>query len=294
MKHAVLLYNPVSGDRFVPNHLDDILGYFYEKGVHVFAYRLGQEGSIDIDFLKSTKFDYVIAAGGDGTLRMIAQMLLENGVEDKPYITLGAGTCNNFTTNIDMDKNLIDAIGEIMQGSPQKVDVGCVNDQHYFLSSLAGGAFVTTSFSTESSLKATLGPLAYYIKPLSELKNIKSFPVTIKTDQEELTENVYLFMVLNGKSVGNFTNFLKKSDISDGKMEMVLIKEGSTVETANLFLTILKQEDITHSNQVVYLQSSYFEISSSEDIKLSIDGEEGPSLPVKVSVVANALNVVVP
>lgn len=293
MKQALLLYNPVSGDRFVPKHLDEILGTFYEKGVQVFAYRLPQDESIDIDFLKSMKFDYVIAAGGDGTLRSIAQMLLENGI-DKTYITLGAGTCNNFTTNIDMDKNLIDAIDELTNGSPQRVDVGCVNGKEYFLSSLAGGAFVTTSFSTDSSLKATLGPLAYYIKPLSELKNLKSFPVTIKTEETEVTENVYLFMILNGKSVGNFTNFLKEGDISDGKMEMILIKEGGAVETANLFLTILKQEDITHSPQVIYLKSSYFEISSSQEVLLSLDGEEGPSLPVSVSVVGNALNVLVP
>ncbi|MDO4793981.1 MAG: YegS/Rv2252/BmrU family lipid kinase [Filifactor alocis] len=293
MKKAAFLYNPVSGDRFVPNHLDKMLEQFQLNGVHALAYRLPESGAIDIELLNHEKIDYIIAAGGDGTIRLIAQTMIEHKI-DKPYIALGGGTCNNFTTNLDVDSDLIHAIPEIMKGSVQKVDVGCVNNKDYFLSSLAGGVFVQTSFSTDAGLKETLGPLAYYIKPLSELKNVKSFPLTIETDKETITENVYLFLLLNGKSVGNFTNFLKKTDFQDGKMEMILIKEGSTVETANLFLKILKQEDITDSNQVVYLKSPYFKISSPENMVLSIDGEEGPALPVEVSVVSDVLSVIVP
>lgn len=293
MKKAAFLYNPVSGDRFVPNHLDQMLEQFQSNGVDALAYRLPENGEIDTEFLNHEKIDYVIAAGGDGTIRLVAQTMIEHNI-NKPYIALGGGTCNNFTTNLDVDSNLIHAIPEIMGGSIQKVDVGCVNNKDYFLSSLAGGVFVQTSFATDAGLKETLGPLAYYIKPLSELKNVKSFPLTIETDKETITENVYLFLLLNGKSVGNFTNFLKQTDIQDGKMEMILIKEGSPVETANLFLKILKKEDITDSNQVVYLKSAYFKISSPEDMVLSIDGEEGPSLPVEVSVVSDVLSVIVP
>ncbi len=293
MKKAAFLYNPVSGDRFVPNHLDQMLEQFQSNGVDALAYRLPESGEIDTEFLNHEKIDYVIAAGGDGTIRLVAQTMIEHNI-NKPYIALGGGTCNNFTTNLDVDSNLIHAIPEIMGGSIQKVDVGCVNNKDYFLSSLAGGVFVQTSFATDAGLKETLGPLAYYIKPLSELKNVKSFPLTIETDKETITENVYLFLLLNGKSVGNFTNFLKQTDIQDGKMEMILIKEGSPVETANLFLKILKKEDITDSNQVVYLKSAYFKISSPEDMVLSIDGEEGPSLPVEVSVVSDVLSVIVP
>ncbi|MFC4804577.1 YegS/Rv2252/BmrU family lipid kinase [Filifactor villosus] len=293
MKKAAFLYNPVSGDRFVPNHLDQMLEQFQSNGVDALAYRLPESGEIDTEFLNHEKIDYVIAAGGDGTIRLVAQTMIEHNI-NKPYIALGGGTCNNFTTNLDVDSNLIHAIPEIMGGSIQKVDVGCVNNKDYFLSSLAGGVFVQTSFATDAGLKETLGPLAYYIKPLSELKNVKSFPLTIETDKETITENVYLFLLLNGRSVGNFTNFLKQTDIQDGKMEMILIKEGSPVETANLFLKILKKEDITDSNQVVYLKSAYFKISSPEDMVLSIDGEEGPSLPVEVSVVSDVLSVIVP
>lgn len=293
MKKSLFLYNPVSGDRFVPNHLDKILEQFYSNGVDALACRLPENGEIDTEFLNHEKIDYVIAAGGDGTIRLVAQTMIEHNI-DKPYIALGGGTCNNFTTNLDVDSNLIHAIPEIMNGSVQKVDVGCVNNKDYFLSSLAGGVFVQTSFATDAGLKETLGPLAYYIKPFSELKKVKSFPITIETDRETIMENVYLFLLLNGKSVGNFTNFLKQTDIQDGKMEMILIKEGSPVETANLFLKILKKEDITDSNQVVYLKSAYFKISSPEDMVLSIDGEEGPSLPVEVSVVSDVLRVIVP
>lgn len=293
MKKAILFYNPMSGQRFVPEHLDEILEHFYKKGVNVFANRLEYHEKIDPEWIIQGNFDYVIAAGGDGTLRSIAQLMYENDIE-KPFIPLGAGTCNNFTTNIGIDGDILDGIDSIMNGSAIKIDMGLINNTHVFLSSIAGGAFVDTAFSTDDNLKETLGPLAYYIKPMTELKNLTTFPVRIETDYEVIETDIYMFLILSGKSVGTFTDFMDRADLCDGIMELILIEKATPAERANLFLKILKKEDFTNVPGIRFVQAAKFKLSSTKEIQLSVDGEAGPKLPVEINVQNKVLNVVLP
>ena len=93
------------------------------------------------------------------------------------------------------------------------------------MNTYAGGAFAEISFKTDNEIKKNLGAFAYYIKALSEVANIRSFELVIKTDEEEIKENAILFLVTNGKNIGGFPNLVKKANITDGMMDIVIVKE---------------------------------------------------------------------
>ena len=65
-------------------------------------------------------------------------------------------------------------------------------------------------------------------------------------------------------------------------------------ELAVLFVKILRGEHIGDSN-VVYFKDNYIEIENadknSEFNEIDIDGEEGPSLPVKITLLPKSLKV---
>lgn len=302
MKKALLAYNPMSGNRFVPNNLDAIVESFQNHGVHLELYRIAQEDRL-IEYVKQVDADFIIGAGGDGTLSQVITSMIEYGV-DLPFMALGTGTSNNFTRNLDSSKSITtmeqaeEIIAHSLAGNIETIDVGRLNENHIFLTSLAGGNFVDTTFETDKKLKQRLGPMAYYLKPLTELANIKIYPIKVTVDGKLYEENVSIFIMVNGSTVGNFDNFLDMADMSDGIMEMVLITEASTIDNLSLFRTILAGEDITAHKNVKLLRGSRFTIAcdcgNNEKMPITLDGERGPHCPLDIEVIHNAMRVYIP
>lgn len=298
MKKALLAYNPMSGNRFVPRNLDAIIKTFQEEGIYLELYRISKKDRL-IKHLKHTKADFVIGAGGDGTISQVITSMIKDGVY-LPFMALGTGTSNNFTRNLDSSKSITTVeqaqkiIRDSIHGEIETIDVGLINDKNIFLTSLAGGNFIDTTFETDKKLKQRLGPLAYYIKPLTELANIKAYPLKITVDGKSYEERVSIFVIVNGNAVGNFDNFLDMANMKDGVMELVLIKEATTIENLSLFRTILAGEDIRTHKNVKVLQGKEFLLECDEPMPITLDGEKGPDCPLKVEVIHEAVQVYVP
>ena len=165
-----------------------------------------------------------------------------------------------------------------------------------FLSSLAVGIFAETSFETNSDLKEWLGPLAYYLQGITKLSNIKTNKFTIKTDNGIIEEMAYMVLVLNGNNVGSMSGILSDTvNLQDGLFEIIIVKETpNPIDIANLLVKLVKGEDFTQTSFIRVEKSSYFEIDSDDkNLGVSLDGEKGPSLPLKVNVRHKCLNVIV-
>lgn len=297
MKKALLAYNPMSGNRFVAQNLDAIVEAFQQMDIYLELYRISADEYL-LEKVKTQEVDFIVGAGGDGTIgQVIASMLHYDS--KLPFMALGTGTCNNFTRNIEDTKSITSPeqasmiIKEAYRGEIEQFDVGLINDNQIFLTSLAGGNFIDTSFATDKNLKYMLGSLAYYIKPITEISNIKSYNIKVTVDGQVHHEDVFVFVLLNGNSVGNFDNFIDHADMRDGVMELVLIKEGATLENLAVVSAMLKGEDISDLNSVKVLKGKEFLIECDENMPVAIDGEEGPPLPLHIKVVPQAISVMV-
>ncbi|EHL15482.1 hypothetical protein HMPREF9629_01871 [Peptoanaerobacter stomatis] len=294
-KKALFIYNPLSGNRDIATELDKIVGHFIKNKIILTVIRLEEEVyDMLSDLLKNLDYDFIIGVGGDGTIDSIARRIVKNNVK-KPYAVIGSGTCNNFASNILMPSGVYKAIEEIAKYKTAMVDIGCLQTGQIFLSSLAIGVFAETSFETNSDLKEWLGPFAYHLQGLTQLPNIKTNKFTIKSDEKILEIQAYMVLVLNGTNVGNIGGlFGNNVDIKDGLFEMIIVKEANPVDLANLLVKVVKGEDFTNSSIIEIIKSSKFEIDCEDrSLAVSIDGEKGPSLPLKLSVKPNYINVIV-
>ncbi|MCX7709552.1 MAG: YegS/Rv2252/BmrU family lipid kinase [Clostridia bacterium] len=292
MKKAILFYNPMAGDHGVAQRLDYIIGRFQDKGILIQPYRIGKESEKKLtEVLKSGKYEYVVASGGDGTLNNIANIILKNKLE-LPMGIIPAGTCNDFARSLKIPNAIDQCIDIILKGRTYEVDTGLINEDQYFLSTFAGGFFVDVSFNTHHELKKNFGPFAYYLKALSEVVNIRSFNVKVTTDKEIVEENVLLFLVLNGRDAGGFTSIISEADISDGIMDIVLIKNCNHIDLGGVFFKVLSQDTLVDRN-VTKLRAKSCTIECDADIAVSIDGEKGPNLPVSIRFLNRALRVFV-
>lgn len=292
MKKAIYLYNPFSGDRIIQHMLDYILERFQQANVLLQPYRfLNSDAGKLQDILTENEFDYAVISGGDGTLNSAVNTLLRYA-PGLPTGIIPSGTCNDLAGSLNLPSSLKDCIDVILAGKTLEIDVGLINNEKYFLSSCAGGVFVDVSFSTNNELKKNFGPFAYYLKALSELVNVKSFNIKIETESEKIEENVLIFLVLNGKRAAGFPNLLNEADISDGMMDIVLIKNCLHIDLAGMFFKVLASGSLKDKN-VITLKAKTCTIKGSRNISLSVDGDKGPQLPVDVSFVNKALKVFV-
>jgi diacylglycerol kinase (ATP) len=293
MDKAILIYNPKSGHRSVPEQLDYIIKRFLDNDVLLQPYRINSDNCEErlVSILTTGNYKYAVVSGGDGTVSSIANIILKNNM-DMAVGIIPSGTCNDFARSLNISVDLKQCLDTILNGNMTEIDVGLINDKHYFLNTCAGGIFVDVSFSTSSELKRNLGPLAYYIKALGEVANIKPVRLKVTTDTEMVEDDFFLFLILNGKHAGGFSNIIKHADISDGIMDILLIKNCMHIDLAALFFKVLRNEYLNDKN-VMWLKTRRCSIDGSGDVAISIDGEKGMGLPISVNFVNKALKVFV-
>lgn len=290
MKKAIFIYNTKSGDHSISQKIDIIIKKFQENNILVQPYRMvfDDQGML-LEILQQGNYDLAMISGGDGTLNYVVNMILTNNIK-LPIGIFPSGTSNDFARCINISTDLYECMDTIIAGNTIDVDAGLINGSHYFLSTCAGGLFVDASFSTHNELKKNFGPFAYYLKALSELKSIKSFKVKIKTDKEEVEEDILLFLILNGKHAAGFYNLIEEADISDGMMDIVLIKNCNHIDLASLFFNVLSNDYLNNKN-VMKLTAKTCTIKGNKNINLSVDGEKGGGLPANISFINKSLKV---
>lgn len=292
MKKVIFIYNPLSGHRSVPKKLDYIIERFMEKDLLLQPYRIFNDEHDNLpDVLKKGEYSYAIISGGDGTINLIVNTMLKNNIT-LPVGIIPSGTCNDFARSLNIPSDMKRCLDIILAGKTADIDLGLINEEKYFLNTCAGGIFVDVSFNTSSELKRNIGPLAYYIKALSEVTNIKPVRLKINTDWETIEQEFLLFLIVNGKHAGGFSNVIEKADISDGLMDILLIKNCSHMDLPGLLFKVLSNDFLNDKN-VLWLRTKKCLIEGSIDVALSIDGEKGDGLPIGVRFINKALKVFV-
>lgn len=241
------------------------------------------------DILKNEDYSRVIISGGDGTINMVVNIMLSCGV-NVPIGIIPSGTCNDFARSIGMPANINKCVDIILAEKTLNIDIGLVNGETYFLNTCAGGILVNVSYSTSGELKKNIGSLAYYLKALGEISNTKPFHLKLETENETIELEALMFLILNGRHVGGFNNVAWKADLTDGLMDIIIIKNCWHIDLAGILIKVLANELMRDKN-IISLKSQKCTIEGNRDVALSLDGEKGPSLPITVEFINKKLSV---
>ncbi|MCC8089748.1 MAG: YegS/Rv2252/BmrU family lipid kinase [Rikenellaceae bacterium] len=294
MKKVKLLYNPSSGDNRIVNSLNDIITTYQKHGLHVTPHIL-EFGSSDIEFLTDIdeNDDHIIAAGGDGTINHIVNILMDNNI-DIPLALLRTGTANDFANLIGVPSDIIEACEKNIKGTVRKLDLGKVNDK-YFMNVFSCGLFTDVSQKTPTIMKNTFGKLAYYFSSIGELPSFKKMHLNITANGEEVySDSALIFFVFNGKTAGNL-KIAYLSDIQDGFLDILLVKGdniGEIIRTVFHYMTHNRHK--SYPKDIIHVKSNDIVITSASDETTDIDGQPGPSFPLKITCEPGAVKVICP
>ncbi len=294
VKKVILFYNPNSGSGMFKNNLDYIIGRYQKEGYLVVPIRAAHGHAI-FDYLAELdqetcreEYRQIIAAGGDGTINVCVNAMVRNNI-DLPLAVLPAGTANDFAYYFNIPGEIDQMLDIALGNNFTYADVGKVNDR-YFINVAAIGQVVDVSQKTDPTLKNTIGVLAYYLKGLSEVPNLKPIKVTLTTPEKTYREKMYFMVVMNGKSAGGFKKISPSSEINDGLLDVMLFRNMTLLELPGVFMKIL-QGSHPSSKKVLHFQTDQLTIEAEADLPTDIDGEHGEKFPLAFSVLHNRLKI---
>lgn len=275
MKEKVLfIINSRSGKGLIRNHVLEIVDIFVKNGMEVTIHTTQKErDACEVTQERAGEFDMVVCSGGDGTLDEVITGMMHRK-DRRPVGYIPAGSTNDFANSLKLPKNMEDAARSIALRHPYPCDVGSFNDD-YFVYIAAFGIFTDVSYQTRQEMKNLLGHLAYVLEGAKRIFNIKSYHMTVRTQEGE-TEGDFIYgMVTNSESVGGFRNITGKNvELDDGVFEVTLIRTPKNpIELQEIIAALLLQE---MDNKHIYsFKSARVEFESEDEIPWTLDGEFG-------------------
>ena len=283
------IYNPYSGENLILSKLDKVISLHQEAGYTIVPYRItaGEDVGVALNDIKDGNYKYILIAGGDGTVDSVVNAMAKSGIS-LPIGILPVGTANDFSKFLGMPSDVEEACKQILSSEVKSVDLGSINDK-YFVNVASTGLFTDVSQKTDVNLKNTIGKLAYYLTGLEELPNFRKLHVNILSKEVEFDGEMYLLLVFNGATAGNF-NLATRADACDGLLDIIMFKAVQIYELLPLFIKVLKGEHLD-SNKVLYFKTDYLKVECHEDIVTDIDGEKGPDFPLEIKCIKGGLKI---
>jgi diacylglycerol kinase (ATP) len=289
---ARLIYNPSAGKEALRELLPDLLDILEQGGLEVSCAMThgANDGIMAARQAAEEQFDYVIAAGGDGTINEVVNGLSD--MEHRPTLgILPAGTTNDLARALALPRDLKKACEIILKRHAVPMDVGKIGDG-YFINIAGCGRLTELTYEVPSKLKTHLGQLAYYVKGLEKLPKLKSIQLDIDSPDFAYEGKAMLCLIANSNSVGGFERLAPNAKLNDGLFDVIVVKQVSLPELIALTRLALKGEHIS-SDRVEYFQTDRLTISSPELVELNLDGEFGGHLPQTFQCLKHHLNVLV-
>src|SRR5947207_7476026 len=139
MKLVNLLHNPTAGNE---DHAKEELIYLLKQNGYDCRYSSMKKNWKQLD----RQVDFIVAAGGDGTIRKLTKELLGRKLSEKtwPIALLPLGTANNVAQTLNVDGNTEEIIQSWHHTHVKAFDVGRIRGLpkvDFFLESLGYGIF---------------------------------------------------------------------------------------------------------------------------------------------------------
>ncbi|WP_411842345.1 diacylglycerol kinase [Salinicoccus sp. HZC-1] len=293
MKTARIIYNPTSGRELFKESLADVLERLETNGYITSTHATTGEGDATLAAGKACEmgFDLVIAAGGDGTVNEVINGMAD--YEDRPELGIvPMGTVNDFAKALLIPSGILEAIDTIIEGRTARIDLGRMNSK-YFMNIGGGGKITAVSYEAPSKLKSIIGPLAYYVKGIEMLPQIRSSNVRIEYDGNLFEGKVMLFLLGLTNSIGGFDKLVPEAKFNDGMFSLIIVEEASLAEVGHILTLATRGEHLKHAKVHVFKAQDIY-ISSYEEVQLNLDGEFGGVLPAHFQNLKEHLEIRVP
>jgi diacylglycerol kinase (ATP) len=280
--------NPVSGGKSKNNWKEAITDYFKSRPHPVETYLLMGKNDADqlTNKIKQLKPDRVIAVGGDGTVNMVARILLGTGI---PMGILPAGSANGLAKELRLPEDPKMALEVAETGNVREMDVLKINKNiiSLHLADIGLNAQLVKYFE-EDNWRGKLGYAKVLLKTLWRKQQIK---VTIQTDEGTLMRKAYMVVIANSKTYGTGAVINPIGKIDDGKFEIVIVRRLAVSE----LLKMIFNHQRYNPDKVEIMRCARLILKSKHPAYFQSDGEYiGKESHIQAEVIHGQLSIIQP
>ncbi len=239
-----------------------------------------------------------VVIGGDGTLRTVADRLVQLFGSAPPLIFVPMGTANLMGRQLDIprlgDEATADWVARaILDGTPVRIDAGRANGRLFLL--VAGVGF--DGYVVHALARSRRGPIhpLSYLRPMAEALTSYSYPpLTVVADGKQVLFSIpALAFIGNSREYGTGFPVLPLADPSDGLLDLCVLPCASRMQLIAWFLAAISGDHI-RGQGAIYLRAKRIEVTSPQAVPIEIDGDPGGFTPLSIDLLPQQLVFMVP
>ncbi len=235
---------------------------------------------------RESGYHAVVAAGGDGTVRLAATHLLES---DTSLGILPMGSVMNIARMLGISRDLEEAAATIAAGATRRIDVGMSGDEPFFESASVG----MNAAIFKQVQQADEGDYRGIARALRTAFRYRPARMAVALDEGTIRTRALMITVSNGPYTGAGFTVAPDARLDDGRFDVNVFRHFSKLDLIRHFGSIAFGRR-AYSPHVRAYRSRRVRIEGSRPLPARADSEDLGKTPVEFVTHHRVLSVIVP
>ena len=287
-KNIIFVVNPISGDVDKTQYIEATKNFAEAENLEFILFET--TGKNDIAKIKSLYNlhlpERIIVAGGDGTIKMVAEAL------EKQDVILGilpAGSSNGLSVDLNLPATLEENLKIAFHSNYMEMDMICINGKKSLhLSDLGLNADLVKNYEN-SDIRGKLGYALQTFTTLTEME--EPFSATIIANNQTIECVARMIVIANSQKYGTGVIINPNGVMNDGKFELVILKNLDLIT----FGKIVTGNMPIDSENIEIISTDKAIIKTNSPVSFQIDGEYcGPETQLDIMILPKQMKVAIP
>jgi diacylglycerol kinase (ATP) len=212
-------------------------------------------------------FTEVWIIGGDGTINWFIN---QYAAIQLPVALFGGGSGNDFQWMLYGNKNVEQQVEQVLQGTPQLIDVGVCNEKLFVNGVGIGfdGAIVHDLLGK----KKLAGKASYLLSIFKHIVGYHEKPCVLQMPDETIKQDCFMISVANGKRYGGGFYVAPNAILTDGLLDINIVGKVSPIKRMK-YLPVIEKGEHLALDFIKYRQTNKIIIQSTIKLHAHLDGE---------------------
>ncbi len=287
-KKYILVVNPISGDVDKTEILVKTMAFAEEFKVEIITYETS--GNEDDKAIKNLfnlhKPERILIAGGDGTIKMVAEALEK---QDVIFGIIPAGSANGLSVDLNLPTTIEENLTVAFHNHFIEMDMISINGKKSIhLSDLGLNAELVKNYENGS----TRGKLGYALQVITTLTELEEpFSAKIEANDQIIECEARMIVIANSQKYGTGVTINPDGKMNDGKFELVILKNLDLL----VFGKIITGNIPVNSEDVEIISTDKAIITTVSPVSFQIDGEYiGEEILLNIKILPAQMKVAIP
>ena len=242
-----------------------------EHTVEIFETHSEQEAKKVFEDVSKKEFDRIIVAGGDGSICLAINEMINNGINNKFLGYIPAGTANILEIEAQITRKANIIFKALTSDRFKKINLAKINNKYFFL--MAGIGFDAKIVdSINNKIKKMLGKLIFAFQGFKHFLFLKNNKMEVELDNEKIMADWIL--CTNSKYYAGPYSITKDTNIFENKIVVYIFKDLTRIKLLYYIWLILTKGDLSPAKSVIKKELNRMKINSVKNKVLSqVDGE---------------------